>query len=84
MEKTIIKSTTSLTADLVKLAQFGESKLWVDYDKEADVLYINFGRPQKADNSVQTEMGIIKRVKKNKLVGLTVLNASKFNKSQTS
>jgi len=39
---------------------------WVDYDKEADVLYINFDKPQKADNAVQTSDGIIKRIRNKK------------------
>lgn len=78
MEQTIIKSATSLVTDLVRLAKFGDSRLWIDYDKEADVLYVNFGRPQKADDAQQGKDGIIRRMKKNKIIGLTILNASRF------
>ena len=53
--------------------------VFVDYDKEADVLYVNFGKPQKADNAIQGKDGIIKRKKGNKIIGLTILNASNFN-----
>jgi uncharacterized protein YuzE len=48
----------------------------VDYDAEADVLYISFERPQKATDSVMTEDGILLRYRGNRLVGITVLEAS--------
>lgn len=80
MEQNIINSTTSVIANVLRLAKLGDSKLWIDYDNEADVLYVNFGKPQKADDSVQGDDGIIRRKKKNKLIGLTILNASRFAK----
>ena len=49
----------------------------VDYDPEGDVLYISFGKPQEADDSDVTEEGVIIRLKEGKIVGLTILNASK-------
>jgi uncharacterized protein YuzE len=49
----------------------------VDYDAKGDVLYINFGKPQEADDSDITEEGVIIRLKEGKIVGLTILNASK-------
>ena len=49
----------------------------VDYDPKGDVLYINFGKPQEADDSDITEEGVIIRLKEGKIVGLTILNASK-------
>jgi len=49
----------------------------VDYDREGDVLYISFGKPQEADDSDITEEGVIIRLKEGKIVGLTILNASK-------
>lgn len=67
--------------DLVALAQYGSSKFVVDYDKEADVLYVNFDYPQKADDAIQGEDGIIRRKKGKKIIGLTILNASRFQKS---
>ena len=79
MEQNIVKSTTSIITNILNLAKLGDSKLWIDYDREADVLYINFGKPQKADDAYQAD-GIIHRKKKSKLVGLTILNASKFAK----
>lgn len=48
-----------------------------DYDPEGDVLYISFGKPQEADDSDVTEEGVIIRLKEGRIVGLTILNASK-------
>ncbi|MBS7620818.1 DUF2283 domain-containing protein [Candidatus Bathyarchaeota archaeon] len=31
-------------------------KIDLDYDKEADVLYISFGKPRQARDSVEVEM----------------------------
>lgn len=79
MEQTIVNTSIPAIGDFVRLAQAGESNLWVDYDKEADVLYINFGKPQKADDAEQGSDGIIRRKRNKKLVGLTILNASRFS-----
>jgi uncharacterized protein YuzE len=49
----------------------------VDYDPKGDVLYISFGEPQQADDSDVTEEGVIIRLKEGKIIGLTILNASK-------
>lgn len=49
----------------------------VDYDAKGDVLYISFGKPQEADDSDITEEGVIIRLKEGKIVGVTILNASK-------
>lgn len=49
-----------------------------DYDREADVLYISFERPQKATDSELTAEDIIVRRRGKRVVGLTVLNASRF------
>lgn len=76
MEQKIINSTKIAVDDLVKLAMLSKSQLWVDYDKEVDVLYLNFDKPQKADNSIQ-DGHVIKRFRSKKLVGLTILNAAR-------
>lgn len=80
MEQKILNSANLAIPDLVRLAQYGHSKLTVDYDTEADVLYVNFGSTQKADNAIQGKDGIIRRKKRDKIIGLTILNASRFNK----
>lgn len=78
MEQKIINSTKKVVNDLINLSLLGEEKLWVDYDKEADVLYISFDKPSKADNAKE-EKGVITRTRKGKIIGLTILNASNFS-----
>jgi len=80
MEQKIINSTKIAIDDLVKLALVGDARLLVDCDKEADVLYINFGKPQKADDAIQDRKGIIRRRRKGEIIGLTILNASRYSK----
>jgi uncharacterized protein YuzE len=50
--------------------------VWVDYDKEADVLYLSFRKPQRAKKTVETDDDILIRKDGNKIVGITILNAS--------
>jgi uncharacterized protein YuzE len=54
-----------------------QKKMWIDYDEEADVLYISFKRPQKATDTEMTDDGILLRYKDGVLVGITILDASK-------
>lgn len=58
------------------LLDFPQQRFSVDYDAEADVLYISFSHPQRATNSVMTEDGLILRYRDDKLVGITILDAS--------
>jgi uncharacterized protein YuzE len=58
------------------LVQFPDRRFWVDYDAEADVLYISFARPQSATDTEMTEDGILLRYRDTQLVGVTVLDAS--------
>ena len=73
--------TKSILTEVFKatphLLRFPKSKLWIDYDKEADVLYISFERPQKATDSEMLDNGVLVRYKSDKLVGMTILEASK-------
>lgn len=48
----------------------------VDYDREADVLYISFRRPQKATDTRMTDEGLLLRYHGEDLVGITILEAS--------
>jgi uncharacterized protein YuzE len=52
--------------------------MWVDYDAEADVLYLSFQRPQKATNTVdKDDDGILVHYRGKEIVGITILDASK-------
>ncbi|PKO20889.1 MAG: hypothetical protein CVU38_17640 [Chloroflexi bacterium HGW-Chloroflexi-1] len=58
------------------LIDFPVRRFWVDYDKEADVLYISLQRPQRATNTKMTDEGILLRYSDDRLVGITILDAS--------
>ncbi len=50
--------------------------VWMSYDQEADVLYINFKKPSFATDSEITDDDIIIRYEGDETIGLTVLHAS--------
>lgn len=50
--------------------------LWMDYDRDADVLYVNFQRPVAADHSEMDDTDTIIRYQGDRMVGFTILNAS--------
>ncbi|MFA0742324.1 MAG: hypothetical protein DFNUSKGM_002447 [Candidatus Fervidibacter sacchari] len=61
-----------------QIAQLGNEDVWLSYDREADVLYVNFGSRQKATDTIALdEIGVLLRYSGKKLVGITVLEASK-------
>jgi len=47
-------------------------KIDFDYDEEADVLYISFGKPREAKDSVEVENGVVYRLADNEVVGITI------------
>lgn len=68
--------TRSLAKVVPLLVDFPARRFWVDYDQDADVLYVSFQRPQKATNTKMTEDGLLLRYRDKQLVGITVLDAS--------
>ena len=54
-----------------------QNYLWSSYDSEADILYINFKKPSHATDSELTDDDIIIRYEEDRIVGLTILHASK-------
>ncbi len=79
MEKITINS--QIIGDISKivphLLNFPKKRMWIDYDDEADVLYISFKKPQQATDSEMLDDGILLRYKGTDIVGLTILNASR-------
>ena len=55
-----------------------KKKIYISYDNEADVMYLNFGKQVKAVGE-EIEEGIFARYdpKTEELIGLTVINFSK-------
>ena len=77
MEKTVTAPIpTSVFQAVPLLIDFPAQRFWVDYDSEADVLYISFRRPQKATDTEMTDEGILLRYRDSELVGITILDAS--------
>jgi uncharacterized protein YuzE len=60
-----------------QLLEVPHDRIWTTYDKEADVLYVNFKKPSHADDSEITDDDIIIRYEAGQIVGITILNASK-------
>jgi uncharacterized protein YuzE len=50
--------------------------IWLSYDQQADVLYINFKKPSFATDSELTDDNVIIRYEDDEIIGLTVLHAS--------
>jgi uncharacterized protein YuzE len=74
----VAKAIEEITGALPHLIRFPAAKAWIDYDEEADVLYVSFKRPQKAtDTEFLESRGILLRYRNKELVGVTVLDASK-------
>ena len=58
------------------IIKFPSQHFRVDYDEEADVLYISFQHPQKATNTIMRDDGLLLRYRDEQLVGVTVLDTS--------
>ncbi len=71
--ETFIKSCIAIASDISKLPL---EHMWIDYDREADVLYLSFRKPQRATKTIETDDDILIRKDDDKIVGITILNAS--------
>jgi uncharacterized protein YuzE len=58
------------------LARLGAPHLWIDYDAEADALYVNFQKSQRATESELLDNGVIMRYRGENLVGVVIFDAS--------
>ncbi len=73
------KQISSIFQSIPLIRKFPSDHVWIDYDREADVLYMSFERPQQASDSILKDDVMIRK-RNGKIVGLTVLNASKFRR----
>jgi len=53
-----------------------ERSVWLTYDLEADVLYVNFKKPSNATDSEMTDEDVVIRYEGEEVIGFTVLHAS--------
>jgi len=78
----VAKAIEEITDALPHLIRLPASRAWIDYDEEADVLYVSLKRPQKAtDTDFLEKQGILLRYRNKDLVGVTILDASKRKKA---
>jgi uncharacterized protein YuzE len=79
----VAKTLDNISEAVPHLIRLPDRKAWIDYDEDADVLYISLKRPQKAtETKVLSDKGILLRYRNKDLVGVTVLDASKPRKRQ--
>ncbi|MCD6137518.1 MAG: DUF2283 domain-containing protein [Deltaproteobacteria bacterium] len=73
INKEMIDSCLGLSSQLVRLPV---KHIWVDYDEEADVLYLSFRKPQRAKKTIEMDDDVLIRTDDNQIVGITIMNAS--------
>jgi len=74
----LAKAIDDISSAVPHLLRWPQRKAWIDYDEEADVLYVSLKRPQKAtDTKFLADKGILLRYRDKELVGVTILNASR-------
>jgi len=69
----LVATCRAMASDMLRLAT---KQVWVDYDQEADVLYMSFRKPQNATRTIEVDEDILVRKNGRTVVGLTILNAS--------
>ena len=60
-----------------QVLQLNQKNIWLSYDEEADVLYVNFKKPSHADDSELLDNDVIVRYENDEVIGMTIMNASK-------
>ena len=70
------KSISFLLKAVTHLVKLPKPQMWLDYDSEADVLYLHFEDKPSSTHSEMRDDGIILDYRGNRLVGLTILEAS--------
>jgi uncharacterized protein YuzE len=70
------KNIGHLLKAMVNFIKLPLTKMWLDYDAEADVLYLHFEEKPTSTHSEMRDDGIILDYRDDILVGLTILEAS--------
>ena len=69
------KSIGSLLKAVSHLIKLPKKHIWLDYDAEADVVYLHFEEKPSSTHSETRDDGIILDYRRGRLVGLTILEA---------
>jgi len=70
------KSVHDLLTAVSHLVKLPKTRTWIDYDAEADVVYLHFAEEAASTHSEMRDDGIILDYRGDRLVGLTILEAS--------
>ncbi len=80
MEALMTKEANTFIGQCVNMAsnvlRLPATQVWIDYDKEADVVYMSFRKPQRAAETVELDDDMLLRTDGETIVGITILNAS--------
>ncbi len=60
--------------DNLRIASLRE--IWIEYDKQNDILYINFGK-EEPDESIMVDDDIIVSIRGDRIVGISIYNFSR-------
>ncbi len=71
------KSIANLLKAITHLIKLPKTHMWLDYDSDADVLYLHFEEKPTSTHSEMREDGIILDYQDDHLIGLTILEASR-------
>jgi uncharacterized protein YuzE len=77
--ESFVKRCLTMADDMVKLSA---RQVWIDYDEEADVLYMSFRKPQRATKTIEADADVLIRKDGREIVGITVMNASTRGRSK--
>ncbi|MFH0794513.1 MAG: DUF2283 domain-containing protein [bacterium] len=69
----LVDRCSAMVRDVLRLPA---RNVWIDYDEQADVLYLSFRRPQRATRTIEVGEDILVRKDGKSVVGVTILNAS--------
>jgi len=72
-----LEEVYKIIPSIVKLPS---GKLWMDYDRDADVLYLGFKKPQHATDSELLENNVLVRYRGKEIVGITIIGVKDFIK----
>jgi uncharacterized protein YuzE len=79
VETTVAKTEQAIrkcSAMARNVLQLPTRNVWIDYDEQADVLYMSFRKPQRATRTIEVGEDILVRKDGRTIVGITILNAS--------
>lgn len=80
METSIARKNERLVGKYYAMAhdvlQLPTKNVWIDYDKQADVLYVSFRKPQRATKTIEIGEDILVRKEGRTVAGVTIMNAS--------